>query len=384
MVSDTQELPETGEIVIATVTKISDHGAYVTLDEYNKIQGFLHVAEIDPGWVRKVNKYVREGEKKVLLVKKVERGRKEIDLSLKQISKDQRKKKLLDVKRFEKEHGILKNIQVFGDQVDIDIVVTNPALQARKKLEVDIMKIIHDDIYEKAKININTKVELPKENDENEIDSPDRPKISSQAKKIKGVDSIIAISSAKGGVGKSTVTINLASALAKKGCKVGILDADIYGPSVPTMMDVEGYVPKSIKIDDKSKIEPVENYNVKIMSIGFFTKLDQAVVWRGPMASKALNQMIFDTHWGELDFLFLDLPPGTGDIHLSLVQSLPITGSIIVSTPQNVALADARRGIKMFQQDSISVPILGLIENMAYFKTDESETRHYILSLIHI
>ena len=276
--------------------------------------------------------------------------------------------------------GILKNIQVFGDQVDIDIVVTNPALQARKKLEVDIMKIIHDDIYEKAKININTKVELPKENenDENKIDSPDRPKISSQAKKINGVDSIIAISSAKGGVGKSTVTINLAAALAKKGCKVGILDADIYGPSVPTMMDVEGYVPKSIKIDDKSKIEPVESYNVKIMSIGFFTKLDQAVVWRGPMASKALNQMIFDTHWGELDFLFLDLPPGTGDIHLSLVQSLPITGSIIVSTPQNVALADARRGIKMFRQDSISVPILGLIENMAYFKTDESDTRHYI------
>ena len=276
--------------------------------------------------------------------------------------------------------GILKNIQVFGDQVDIDIVVTNPALQARKKLEVEIMKIIHDDIYEKAKININTKVELPKakKNDENEIDPPDRPKISSQAKKIKGVDSIIAISSAKGGVGKSTVTINLAASLAKKGCKVGILDADIYGPSVPTMMDVEGYVPKSIKIDEKSKIEPVESYNVKIMSIGFFTKLDQAVVWRGPMASKALNQMIFDTHWGELDFLFLDLPPGTGDIHLSLVQSLPITGSIIVSTPQNVALADARRGIKMFQQESISVPILGLIENMAYFKTDNSDTKHYI------
>ena len=276
--------------------------------------------------------------------------------------------------------GILKNVQVFGDQVDIDIVVSNPALQARKKLEVDIMKIIHDDIYEKAKIKINTKVESPKIDKEegNEIDSPQHPKISSQAKKIEGVDSIIAISSAKGGVGKSTVTINLAAALAKKGCKVGILDADIYGPSVPTMMDVEGYIPKSIKINDQSKIEPVESYDVKIMSIGFFTKLDQAVVWRGPMASKALNQMIFDTHWGELDFLFLDLPPGTGDIHLSLVQSLPITGSIIVSTPQNVALADARRGIKMFQQESISVPILGLIENMAYFKTGDSETKHYI------
>jgi ATP-binding protein involved in chromosome partitioning len=262
--------------------------------------------------------------------------------------------------------GILKNIQVFGDQVDIDLILSNPTLQARKKLEVDILKIIHADIYEKAKININVKIE--------KVDS----KISSQSKKISGVDSIIAVSSAKGGVGKSTLTINLAATLAKKGCKVGILDADIYGPSVPTMMDVEGYVPKSIKVNGESKIEPIESYGVKIMSIGFFTKLDQAVVWRGPMASKALNQMIFDTNWGELDFLFLDLPPGTGDIHLSIVQSLPITGSIIISTPQNVALADARRGIKMFQQDNISVPILGLVENMAYFKTDDSNEKHYI------
>ena len=262
--------------------------------------------------------------------------------------------------------GILKNIQVFGDQVDIDLILSNPTLQARKKLEVDIMKIIHADIYEKAKININVKIE--------KVDS----KISSQSKKISGVDSIIAVSSAKGGVGKSTLTINLAATLAKKGCKVGILDADIYGPSVPTMMDVEGYVPKSIKVNGESKIEPIESYGVKIMSIGFFTKLDQAVVWRGPMASKALNQMIFDTNWGELDFLFLDLPPGTGDIHLSIVQSLPITGSIIIRTPQNVALADARRGIKMFQQDNISVPILGLVENMAYFKTDDSKEKHYI------
>jgi ATP-binding protein involved in chromosome partitioning len=261
--------------------------------------------------------------------------------------------------------GILKNIQVFGDQVDIDLLINNPTLQARKKLEVDILKIIHNEVYEKAKININIKIEKASN------------KISSNSKKIIGVDSIIAISSAKGGVGKSTVTINLASSLAKKGCKVGILDADIYGPSIPTMMDVEGYVPKAIKVNGESKIEPIESYGVKIMSIGFFTKLDQAVVWRGPMASKALNQMIFDTNWGELDFLFLDLPPGTGDIHLSLVQSLPINGSVIVSTPQNVALADARRGIKMFQQESISVPILGLIENMSYFITDSGE-KHYI------
>ena len=277
--------------------------------------------------------------------------------------------------------GVLQNVQVFGDQVDIGLLVSNPALQARKRLEVDIMKIIHSDIYEKAKIKITCevqkKVKNPDSDNSDNSESSD-VNISSEAKKILGVDSIIAISSAKGGVGKSTVTVNLAASLAKKGCKVGILDADIYGPSVPTMMDVEGYVPKAVKINDISKIEPAESYGVKIMSIGFFTKLDQAVVWRGPMASKALNQMIFDTNWGNLDFLFLDLPPGTGDIHLSLVQALPINGAIIVSTPQNVALADARRGIKMFQQDSISVPILGLIENMAYFQAEESDEKNYI------
>ena len=277
--------------------------------------------------------------------------------------------------------GVLQNVQVFGVQVDIGLLVSNPALQARKRLEVDIMKIIHSDIYEKAKIKITCevqkKVKNPDSDNSDNSESSD-VNISSEAKKILGVDSIIAISSAKGGVGKSTLTVNLAASLAKKGCKVGILDADIYGPSVPTMMDVEGYVPKAVKINDVSKIEPAESYGVKIMSIGFFTKLDQAVVWRGPMASKALNQMIFDTNWGNLDFLFLDLPPGTGDIHLSLVQALPINGAIIVSTPQNVALADARRGIKMFQQDSISVPILGLIENMAYFQAEESDEKNYI------
>ena len=277
--------------------------------------------------------------------------------------------------------GVLQNVQVFGDQVDIGLLVNNPTLHARKRLEVDIMKIIHSDIYEKAKIKITCEVQKKVKNpdsDNSDNSETSDVNITSEAKKILGVDSIIAISSAKGGVGKSTLTVNLAASLAKKGCKVGILDADIYGPSVPTMMDVEGYVPKEVKINDVSKIEPAESYGVKIMSIGFFTKLDQAVVWRGPMASKALNQMIFDTNWGDLDFLFLDLPPGTGDIHLSLVQALPINGAIIVSTPQNVALADARRGIKMFQQDSISVPILGLIENMAYFQAEESDEKNYI------
>ena len=163
------------------------------------------------------------------------------------------------------------------------------------------------------------------------------------------------------------------------GFKVGVLDADIYGPSMPIMFDVELERPLAVNVDGKSKMRPVENYGVKMLSIGFFTKPDQAVVWRGPMAAKALNQMIFDAAWGELDFMLIDLPPGTGDIHLSIMQSLPITGAVVVSTPQNVALADAKKGVAMFQQDSINVPVLGIIENMAYFTPDElPENKYYI------
>ena len=163
------------------------------------------------------------------------------------------------------------------------------------------------------------------------------------------------------------------------GFKVGILDADIYGPSIPIMFDIADARPLSITIHGKNKMKPVENYGIKILSIGFFTKPDQAVIWRGPMASKALNQMIFDAEWGNLDFLLVDLPPGTGDIHLSILQALPVTGSIIVSTPQNIALADARKGIAMFKQKSINVPVLGLIENMAYFTPYElPENKYYI------
>ena len=264
--------------------------------------------------------------------------------------------------------GVIANIMVFDLEVDIDLVMDNPTLQARKKLEGEITTTIHKKINSKAKIKFNTKIK-----------KQPKPENQSIKKELSGVDSIIAISSAKGGVGKSTFTVNAAAMLAKMGCKVGILDTDIYGPSIPTMLDVEGYVPKSIKIDGVSKIDPIESYGIKLMSIGFFTKLDEAVVWRGPMASKALKQMIFDTNWGELDFLFLDLPPGTGDIHLSLVQSIPISGAVIISTPQNVALADARRGIKMFQQETINVPILGLVENMSYFISDEEpKVKHFI------
>ena len=187
------------------------------------------------------------------------------------------------------------------------------------------------------------------------------------------------IASGKGGVGKSTVTSNIAITLSKMGFKVGILDADIYGPSIPIMFDIANERPLSVNVDGKNKMKPIESYGVKILSIGFFTKPDQAVIWRGPMASKALNQMIFDATWGELDFLLVDLPPGTGDIHLSILQALPVTGSVIVSTPQNIALADARKGIAMFNQKSINVPVLGIVENMAYFTPNElPENKYYI------
>tara|TARA_A100001011_G_scaffold400582_1_gene516502 strand:- start:27407 stop:28546 length:1140 start_codon:yes stop_codon:yes gene_type:complete len=264
--------------------------------------------------------------------------------------------------------GIINNLMIFGDQVDIDIQIDNPSLQARKKLEVIILKTIHEQVYEKAKIKINVKV-ISAQKQDNII----------KGKQIPGIENIIAISSGKGGVGKSTITANMAVTLAKMGCKVGILDADIYGPSIPTMFDIEGSKPLSVKIDGKSKMQPIENYGVKILSIGFFTKPEQAVIWRGPMAAKALNQMIFDAAWGNLDFLLIDLPPGTGDIHLSIVQSLPISGALVVSTPQNVALADAKKGIAMFQQENINVPVIGVVENMSYFTPiDLPEKKYYI------
>ncbi len=266
------------------------------------------------------------------------------------------------------DQGVVSNIMVFDDQVDIDLQLQNPSLQARKKLEVTIMKTLHEQVYEKAKIKINIKVI-----------AASKPTEQIKGKPIQGIENIIAISSGKGGVGKSTITANLAVTLSKMGCKVGILDADIYGPSIPTMFDMEGARPLSVQVDGKSKMEPVENYGVKVLSIGFFTKPDQAVVWRGPMAAKALNQMIFDAAWGELDFLLIDLPPGTGDIHLSIVQALPLNGAVVVSTPQNVALADAKKGIAMFQQESINVPVLGIVENMSYFTPAElPDNKYYI------
>ncbi|PWA05703.1 Mrp/NBP35 family ATP-binding protein [Flavobacterium psychrotolerans] len=262
------------------------------------------------------------------------------------------------------ESGAVANVVTFGDEVVVDLVLHTPAMHIKKRAEDDIRKAILELVSPEAKIKINSKIEVP-----------DKPEI--KGKSIPGIKNIVAVASGKGGVGKSTVTANIAVSLAKMGFSVGILDADIYGPSMPIMFDVESEKPISVEIDGKSKMKPVESYGIKILSIGFFTSPSQAVIWRGPMASKALNQMIFDADWGELDFLLLDLPPGTGDIHLSIVQSLPITGVVVVSTPQAVALADARKGVSMFMSDSINVPVLGIIENMAYFTPEELPNNKY-------
>lgn len=267
------------------------------------------------------------------------------------------------------ESGAVTNVITFGDEVVVDLVLHTPAMHIKKRAEDDIKKTIHDLVSAEAKVKVNSKVEAAAAENPNQI----------KGKAIPGIKNIIAVASGKGGVGKSTVTANLAVSLAKMGFSVGVLDADIYGPSMPIMFDVENEKPISVTVDGKSKMKPVESYEVKMLSIGFFTSPSQAVIWRGPMASKALNQMIFDADWGEVDFMLIDLPPGTGDIHLSIMQSLPVTGAVVVSTPQAVALADAKKGVSMFLSDAINVPVLGIIENMAYFTPEELPNNKYYI-----
>ena len=268
------------------------------------------------------------------------------------------------------ESGAVKNVMTFADEIVVDLVLSSPAMHIKKRAEADVIKTIKEKVSEGAKVTVNIKIEAPVK-----LSNPNLIK----GKNIPGIKNIIAVASGKGGVGKSTITANLAVSLSKLGYKVGILDADIYGPSIPIMFDVVKERPLLTMIDGRSKMKPVENYGVKVLSIGFFTTPEQAVIWRGPMASKALNQLIFDAAWGDLDYMLIDLPPGTGDIHLSIMQSMPITGAVVVSTPQPVALADARRGVAMFQQENIQVPVLGVIENMAYFTPEElPENKYYI------
>jgi ATP-binding protein involved in chromosome partitioning len=271
-----------------------------------------------------------------------------------------------DIKKDIVSQNLVEHLAIDGNTIKLTVAVTNPALHARKRMQEAVQfalaRVLGNEItVDCAVIGIS-------------IESKNiRRKI------LPEVKNIIAIASGKGGVGKSTITSNLAAGLAKAGFKVGIVDADIYGPSIPTMFDVVGERPTMIDVDGKGMINPVLSYGIKILSIGFFTDQDNAVVWRGPMASKALTQMFTDAYWGELDFLLVDLPPGTGDIHLSLVQTVPLDGAVIVSTPQEVALADARKGVNMFKLDNIKVPIIGLVENMAWFTPAElPENRYYI------
>jgi ATP-binding protein involved in chromosome partitioning len=265
------------------------------------------------------------------------------------------------------ESGAVKNIVVFDNEVVVDVTISNPTLQAKKKIEIEIMKAIHEQIDKKIDVKVNVSAVVPTK------------KVEVKENSIPGIKNIIAVASGKGGVGKSTITANLAVSLQKMGFKVGILDADVYGPSIHLMFDVADAKPLSVEIDGRAKMQPVESYGIKILSLGFFTDANQAVIWRGAIASKALNQMIFDSHWGELDFLLIDLPPGTGDIHLSIVQAVAVTGAVIVSTPQNIALADAKKGVAMFQQENINVPVLGIVENMSYFTPAELPSNKYYI-----
>jgi len=250
----------------------------------------------------------------------------------------------------------------------IDLPKSNPFL---KSIESACIKLIQEKLSKEISVNINSvpKIEVQKIS----VGRTDEQKV------LPGVKNILAVASGKGGVGKSTVSVNLAIALAKSGAKVGLLDADVYGPSIPKMLGVEDARPEVKKINGKDVIIPIEGHGIKMLSIGFFVKPEDALIWRGAMATSAINQFVKDTDWGDLDYFIIDLPPGTGDIHLTIVQAMPVTGAVIVSTPQQVALADALRGVGMFKAEKIEVPVLGFIENMSWFTPEElPDNKYYI------
>jgi ATP-binding protein involved in chromosome partitioning len=262
--------------------------------------------------------------------------------------------------------NMVKDISIDGDTVSFTIVLTTPACPMKELIRRDCEKAVRDHLGAALAVNVKFTANTSTHR------SDGSPVLS-------GVKNIIAVVSGKGGVGKSTVSANLALALAQGGAKVGLMDADIYGPSVPIMFGVRGERPLMVQVDGKDKIVPIEKYGLKLISIGLLVDEKSAVVWRGPMASSAIRQFVTDVHWGDLDYLVLDMPPGTGDIHLTLVQTVPITGAVVVTTPQEVALADAKKAIAMFGQAQIKVPIIGLVENMAWFTPKElPDNKYYI------
>ncbi|NND77144.1 MAG: Mrp/NBP35 family ATP-binding protein [Flavobacteriales bacterium] len=264
------------------------------------------------------------------------------------------------------EAGIVKVISISAAKVKLVLKATEPTMHAKERMKEACAFALERKFGKELSADISFE-ELSEDE-----------KIAAR-KVLPGVKNIIAVASGKGGVGKSTIAVNLAVGLAKRGYKVGCIDADIYGPSMPLMLDVVQEKPTTVEKDGQVLMKPVENYGVKMLSIGFFADPAQAIVWRGPMASKALKQLFADTHWGELDFMVIDLPPGTGDIHLSVVQMVPLTGAVIVSTPQRVAMADARKGVEMFKLPNINVPVLGLVQNMAWFTPEELPENKYFI-----
>ena len=262
--------------------------------------------------------------------------------------------------------NMVNDIQIQGNDIHFTIVLTTPACPLKEVIRNSCVEAIEKLVSTDAKVTIDMTSNVTSGRADN-------------APLLPEVKNIIAVASGKGGVGKSTVAANLAVSLAKAGAKVGLIDADIFGPSIPTMFNCVHEQPGIVKKEDKNLIIPIEQYGVKLLSIGFLTPAENAVIWRGPMASSALKQFIADTAWGALDYLLVDLPPGTSDIHLTLVQTVPVTGAVIVTTPQKVALADASKALSMFKQPNINVPVLGIVENMAYFIPPELPENKYFI-----
>jgi ATP-binding protein involved in chromosome partitioning len=259
---------------------------------------------------------------------------------------------------------MIENIKIEENKVTFDVVLTTPACPLKNQIRQSCIDAIHTYVDPALVVEIEMTSRVTTRRRETDAT-------------LKHVKNIIAVGSGKGGVGKSTIAVNLAISLAKTGARVGLIDADIYGPSIPIMFGMLNERPTGFDRDGKTFVYPFEQYGIKILSIGFFVDQSKALVWRGPMASMALRQLFTDTEWGELDYMVLDLPPGTGDIALTLIQDFPLTGAIIVSTPQQVAIADVRKAADMFRNDKINIPILGIVENMSYFSPPDNPEKRY-------